>query len=100
VLNRSCISAVNLAETIGKMVEHGKPLDEVSYQIGRLRIEVIPFDAQARTAAPLRRVTRAASLSLGDRACLALALRTSLPAPTTDRDWQKCGLKVEIVRLR
>ena len=26
---------VNLAETISKMVEHGKPLDEVSYQIER-----------------------------------------------------------------
>jgi PIN domain nuclease of toxin-antitoxin system len=74
---------------------------EVSYQIGWLRIEVIPFDAaQARTAAPLRKATRAAGLSLGDRARLALALRTSLPGLTTDRDWQKCGLKVEIVRIR
>jgi PIN domain nuclease of toxin-antitoxin system len=101
VLTRSCISAVNLAETIGKMVEHGKPLDEVSYQIDRLRIEVIPFDvAQARTAASLRKATRAAGLSLGDRACLALALQTSLPALTTDRDWDRCGVNVEIVRVR
>ena len=28
VLTRSWISAVNLAETISKMVEYGKPLDE------------------------------------------------------------------------
>ena len=30
VLTLSCISAVNLAETISKMVEYGKPLDDVS----------------------------------------------------------------------
>jgi ribonuclease VapC len=61
VLTRCCISAVNLAETITKMVEHGKPLDQVGYQIDRLRIPVIPFDAtQARIVASLRQATRAA----------------------------------------
>jgi ribonuclease VapC len=30
-LSRSCISAVNLAETISKLVEYGKPLDAVGY---------------------------------------------------------------------
>ena len=43
VLTRSCISAVNLAETKSKMVEYGKPLEDVSYQIERLRIPSIPF---------------------------------------------------------
>jgi ribonuclease VapC len=46
VLRMSCISAVNLAETISKMVEYGKPLEDVGYQIDRLRIPVIPFDAE------------------------------------------------------
>jgi len=37
---------------IGKMVDYGKPLDEVCYQIERLRIPVIPFDGeQAKIAA-------------------------------------------------
>src|SRR5271166_4770328 len=31
VLTRACIAAVNLAEAIGKMAEHGKPLDQVAY---------------------------------------------------------------------
>jgi PIN domain nuclease of toxin-antitoxin system len=101
VLTQSCISAVNLAETISKMVEHGKPLDQVGYQIDRLRIPAIPFDAaQARIVASLRPATRAAGLSLGDRACLALALQTSLPALTAERDWGQCGLNIEIVRIR
>jgi ribonuclease VapC len=30
VLTRSIISAVNLAEAISKMVEHGKPVDNVT----------------------------------------------------------------------
>jgi PIN domain nuclease of toxin-antitoxin system len=101
VLTRCCISAVNLAETISKMVEHGKPLDQVSYQIDRLQIPEIPFDgAQARTVASLRPTTRAAGLSLGDRACLALALQTSLPALTAERNWHQCGVNVQIVRIR
>jgi ribonuclease VapC len=83
------------------MVEHGKPLDDVSYQIERLRIPVIPFDAaQAKIAAWPWKATRVAGVSLGDRACLSLAMQTSLPAFTTERDWGKCGLDVEIVKIR
>jgi ribonuclease VapC len=101
VLTRSCISAVNLAETISKMVQRGKPLDETSHHIERLRIAVIPFDGeQATFVASLWKATRPAGLSLGDRACLALALMTSLPALTTERDWDKCGLDIAIEKIR
>ena len=62
------------------MIEYGKPLDEVGYQIERLRIRVIPFDAdQAKVVASLWKATRV-GVFLGDRACLALAMQTSLPA--------------------
>ena len=47
VLNRSCISAVNLAEVLGKMVEYGKELEAVAFQIERLRIPVVPFDGES-----------------------------------------------------
>jgi PIN domain nuclease of toxin-antitoxin system len=81
VLTRCCISSVNLAETYAKLVEYGKPLEEVVFQVERLRIPVIVFDPDlARTAASLWKPTRNAGLSLGDRACLALALHTALPA--------------------
>ena len=83
------------------MVEYGKPLDDTGYQIERLRIPVIPFDAeQAKIVASLWKATRVAGVSLGDRACLSLAMQTSLPALTTERDWGKCGLDVEIVKIR
>ena len=101
ILTRSCISAVNLAETYGKMVEYGKLLEDVVYQVERLRIPVIPFDAeQAQIAASFWKKTRSIGMALGDRACLSLALKTSLPAFTTESEWEKCPLGVEIVKIR
>jgi ribonuclease VapC len=101
VLPLACISAVNLAETLSKMVEYGKPLEEVGYQIERLRIPAIPFDAvQAKIVASLWKVTRVAGLSLGDRACLALSLQRGLPVLTADRKWAAAdvGVKVDMIR--
>jgi ribonuclease VapC len=101
VVTRSCISAVNLAETYGKMVEYGKLLEDVVYQVERLRIPVVPFDAeQAKIAASFWKKTRSIGMALGDRACLSLALKTSLPAFTTESEWEKCPLGVEIVKIR
>ncbi|MGE5296330.1 MAG: type II toxin-antitoxin system VapC family toxin [Solirubrobacterales bacterium] len=101
VLTRSCISAVNLAETISKMVEYGKPLDDAGYQIERLRIPVIPFDAEhAKMVASLWKATRVAGLSLGDRACLAIGLKTGLPVLTTERAWAKVKVGVDVGVIR
>ena len=59
VLAGACISAVNLAETIAKMVAYGKPVDDTVHQIERLRITVLPFDANhAQTSASLWKSTR------------------------------------------
>jgi PIN domain nuclease of toxin-antitoxin system len=101
VLTRSCISAVNLAETYGKMVEYGKRLEDVAYQVERLRIPVIPFDAsQAQIAASFWKLTRSVGMSLGDRACLALALKTGVPAFTTEKEWLECDVGVQVVKIR
>lgn len=101
VLQRSCISAVNLTETFCKMVEYGKPLEEVAYQIERLCIPVVPFTTeQAKIAASLWKSTRAVGMSLGDRACLALALQTGLPAYTTEGEWLKCDTGAKVKKIR
>jgi len=97
----SVISAINLAEVFGKMVEYGKPLDDVEYQVSRLRVPAIHFDVeQARIVASLWKTTREVGLSLGDLVCIALALRVEAPALTTAGDWAKCKLDVKIVKIR
>jgi ribonuclease VapC len=101
VLSGACMSAVNLEETLSKMIQYGKPLDAVSYQIERLRIPVVPYDAeQAKMAASMWQSTRVAGLSLGDRACLSLALKFAVPALTTDKDWSKIDVGVRVERIR
>ena len=61
----ACISAVNMAETLSKLVQHGKPLEAVTYQIDRLCLPVVPFDSgDAKIVATLWPPTRSSGLSL------------------------------------
>ena len=56
----------------------------------------------AYRAGALEPVTRREGLSLGDRACLALAERHGVPALTADRSWAaagaRLGIAVELIR--
>ncbi|MFL6293015.1 MAG: twitching motility protein PilT [Thermoanaerobaculia bacterium] len=62
---------------------------------------MVPFSAaQAERAAFLRALTRHLGLSLGDRACLALADELKLPAATADRNWADLTLAIEIRVIR
>ena len=68
------ISAVNLSEVVGKLGELGMSDEKLERAVEALGLEVIAFDeVQAYEAGKLRKVTRQYGLSLGDRACLALA---------------------------
>ena len=49
---------------------------------------------------PIRDKAKALGLSLGDRACLALAQREALPVLTADRNWLKLIIGVEIKVIR
>jgi len=83
------------------VVEYGKPLDAIAHEVERLQIPVISFDvAQAHIAASLWEKTRAVAMSLGDRACISLAMKTSLPAFTTECGWLKCNLGVDVIMIR
>jgi len=100
------ISAVNWAETLSTLADHGQAPDAAAKALQargvyRQLVEVVPFDETlAREAARLRRSTRERGLSLGDRACLALGLSRGLPVLTADRAWSKLPLKVRIVQIR
>jgi ribonuclease VapC len=100
-LASAAISTVNVSEVVAKGVERGLMLEGVIGGLSRLRLDIVPFDAeQAYVAASLRPATRALGLSLGDRACLALGLKQGLPVLTADQLWAKAevGVKVEVIR--
>jgi ribonuclease VapC len=106
LIRGSAMSAVNLAEVLSKLADAGEDPAEVSDRLRRQglvggRLLVVPFTADdAVTIAALRRRTMARGLSLGDRACLALALRLGLPAMTADRSWANIRLGVRIETIR
>lgn len=95
------MSLVNLAEVTTKAVERGASAARVRQDLAAYGARFHDFDAeQADRCAELRLQTRAAGLSLGDRACLALAQTLALPALTADRAWGglEVGVSITIIR--
>ncbi|MBP1806957.1 type II toxin-antitoxin system VapC family toxin [Rubellimicrobium aerolatum] len=101
VLPSAVIGAVNLAEVVTKLRERGLSAEEVDEVLGGLHLDVRPLTAaQAYATGHLRPATRSLSLSLGDRACLALASELGAVALTSDRAWAgvEAGADVEVIR--
>ena len=74
---------------------------DVEMVLSGFELEIVAFDAGlALSAGVLRAATRHLGLSLGDRACLALAQKLSATARTADRAWMglDLGIAVECVR--
>lgn len=95
------IGAVNHCEVLSKLIEEGVTTASGLQSIERLRLDVRPFDAtQSEMAASLRPPTRHLGLSLGDRACLALAKMLGGPVLTGDRRWAELDVGVEIELIR
>jgi ribonuclease VapC len=102
LLSRSAVSTLNLSEVVAKLSEHGVPELGIRTALGDLDLDVHAFDQDAAFAAGrLREPTRNHGLSLGDRACLALAMRLDAVAVTADRAWAGLGLdelQIELIR--
>lgn len=101
LLSTAASSTVNLAEVQSKLVDRGLSPDR-AWEATMIPVaEAVPFTAeQARGAGSLIAQTRALGLSLGDRACLALALALQAPVYTADRSWKslKLGLRIHVIR--
>ena len=101
LLPGAVIGSVNLAEVVGKLAERGMPEAEIREALDGLALEVHPVDETlAYATGVLRPGTREHGLSLGDRACLALAATLGLPAYTADRVWAQLDLDVEVRLIR
>jgi PIN domain nuclease of toxin-antitoxin system len=101
ILHGALLSTINLAEIHTRMLESGAQAQQSWNWITNLQCEVCFFtDEHARVAAELRPITRPLGLSLGDRACLALAIERKATVYTTDRVWKSLDLGIEIEVIR
>lgn len=103
----AAISTVNWSEVLAKVAAAGaaaaQRLERLMRPGGGLMelLAIAPFlRRDAERAAALQALTRIRGLSLGDRACLALADRLGVPAVTADRAWIDLDIAVDVVRIR
>jgi PIN domain nuclease of toxin-antitoxin system len=106
IASGAIIVTVNLAEALSTLATRGKDpaavvsdLTERGLLDGAVAVE--PFTtADAIAAATLRPLTKAAGLSLADRACLAVARRLSTSVLTADLAWSGLALGVDVHAIR
>lgn len=106
VAGGAAISTVNLGEVLSRVADRGGDPARVARQMtdrglldGAITVEAFT-SADAVEVGRLRPLTREHGLSLGDRACLALARRLALPAVTADTAWAKLGIELNVRQIR
>lgn len=102
----TAISTVNLAEVLSRVADRGSDPEQAERQLtergllaGAIAVEPLTT-SDAVEIARLRPLTREHGLSLGDRACLALARRLDAPVLTADSAWAKVKLPVRVRQIR
>ena len=96
------LSAVNLAEVVGKVLDVALDPRRLRPLLVAAGVRVEPFGSEdAELAGALRALPGGRRLSLGDRCCLALALRVE-PGEvlTADRAWADLDLPLRVRLLR
>jgi ribonuclease VapC len=100
LLEEGIVTAANWSEILQKARQHGADPQEVGLMLRSLGLEVIEITRDdGETAAAIWQ--EGTPLSLGDRLCLAVAVRLGVPVVTTDALWEKAsieGAQVELLR--
>ena len=96
------ISSVNISEVYKYCIDKQNLTTEECRNIMTISgIKIINFDEkQALIAASIYPQTKALGLSLGDRACIALALEKHYPVLTCDKIWEKVDLNIKFIIVR
>jgi len=101
LLRAAAASTVNIAEVQSKLVKAGHTRDSAWADALAWVSEIKEFSvSQARLTGDLIDLTRPYGLSLGDRACLALAIELNAPVYTADKIWANLRLGIPIHILR
>ncbi|MGH6671149.1 MAG: type II toxin-antitoxin system VapC family toxin [Xanthobacteraceae bacterium] len=101
MMDDALVSTVNYAEVVAKLVERGGTVSAAQAALQSIALTTVDFDvALALRTGGLRGETPKRGVSLGDRACLALAEREGVPALTGDRSWVGAVSRVEVRLIR
>lgn len=100
-LDRSVLCAVNLAESLTKLVHKGGDPRLSERLLRSLELEVLPFDEELAWASrDLSELAWTHGISFADRACLALARSLHLRVLTSDARWKQIGVGVAVELFR
>ena len=96
------LGTANLAEVVGTLVDADADPARLRQLLAAAGVQVEPVtEADAELAGALRALPSGRSLSLGDRCCLALTVRSDPPEVlTADRAWSDLDLPIRVRLIR